>query len=58
MRSHWGEPLHQQARQILSQDFDEPTLITTQAYVLQATYHLSFGGTRKAVVCLSTFTTL
>ncbi|KAF9873874.1 hypothetical protein CkaCkLH20_08608 [Colletotrichum karsti] len=48
MRTHWGEPLQRKARQLLQEDFDDPTLTTAQAYVLQATYHLTFGGTRRA----------
>lgn len=50
---HWGEPLIEDARELLKDDFDEVSLVSTQAYVLQATYHLTFGGTRRAWFYLS-----
>lgn len=53
MRPHWGEPLYHQARQLLKEDFDRPSLTTIQAYVLLASYDLTFGGARKAWIYLS-----
>lgn len=53
MRPHWGEPLLDEACDLLKREFDDPSLTMTQAYVLQATYHLTFGGTRKAWIYLS-----
>lgn len=55
MRPHWGEPLYHQARQLLKEDFDRPSLTTIQAYVLLASYDLTFGGTRKAWIYLSIY---
>lgn len=57
MRTHWGEPLYNEARRLLRQDFDEPSVINIQAYVLQSTYHLTFGGTRRAWIYLGMGTT-
>ncbi|KAL2799428.1 hypothetical protein BJX66DRAFT_322276 [Aspergillus keveii] len=53
LRPHWGEPLYHQARQLLKEDFDHPSLTTIQVYVLLATYNLTFGGARKAWMFLS-----
>ncbi|KAL3454355.1 hypothetical protein BJX65DRAFT_260378 [Aspergillus insuetus] len=53
LRPHWGEPLYQEARQLLKEDFDHPSLTTIQVYVLLATYNLTFGGARKAWMFLS-----
>ncbi|PSN66885.1 hypothetical protein BS50DRAFT_377225 [Corynespora cassiicola Philippines] len=47
MRAHWGEPLINEARQLLQSEFDELSLPIIQAYILQATYHLTFGGARR-----------
>ncbi len=55
MRPHWGEPLYHQARQLLKEDFDRPSLTTIQAYVLLASYDLTFGGARKAWIYLSIY---
>ncbi|KAL4874019.1 hypothetical protein BDV12DRAFT_191889 [Aspergillus spectabilis] len=53
LRPHWGEPLYHQARHLLKEDFDHPSLTTIQVYVLLATYNLTFGGTRKAWIFLN-----
>ncbi|KAL4885198.1 hypothetical protein BJY04DRAFT_214536 [Aspergillus karnatakaensis] len=53
LRPHWGEPLYHQARQLLKEDFDHPSLTTIQVYVLLATYNLTFGGARKAWIFLN-----
>ncbi|KAL2814386.1 hypothetical protein BDW59DRAFT_154422 [Aspergillus cavernicola] len=53
LRPHWGEPLYHQARQLLKEDFDHPSLTTIQVYVLLATYNLTFGGARKSWIFLS-----
>ncbi|CEL05689.1 hypothetical protein ASPCAL06806 [Aspergillus calidoustus] len=53
LRPHWGESLYQEARQLLKEDFDHPSLTTIQVYVLLATYNLTFGGARKAWMFLS-----
>ncbi|KAL2871220.1 uncharacterized protein BJX67DRAFT_218888 [Aspergillus lucknowensis] len=48
LRPHWGEPLFHESRRLLKEEFDHPSVVTAQTYVLLATYHLTFGGTRKA----------
>ncbi|KAL3456425.1 hypothetical protein BJX64DRAFT_270732 [Aspergillus heterothallicus] len=53
LRAHWGEPLYHQARQFLKEEFDHPSITTIQAYILLATYNLTFGGTRKAWIYLN-----
>ncbi|RDW74543.1 fungal specific transcription factor domain-containing protein [Aspergillus mulundensis] len=53
LRPHWGEPLYNEARQLLKEDFDHPSPTTIQVYVLLATYNLTFGGARKAWIFLS-----
>lgn len=47
-RSHRGEPLFNEARKLLKSEFDHASLTTIQAYILLSTYHLTFGGARKA----------
>ncbi|KAL2833973.1 hypothetical protein BJY01DRAFT_253301 [Aspergillus pseudoustus] len=53
LRPHWGEPLYHQARHLLKEDFDHPSLTAIQVHVLLATYNLTFGGARKAWIFLS-----
>lgn len=48
LRPHWGEPLFYESRRLLQEEFDCPSIFLAQTYVLLATYHLTFGGTRKA----------
>ncbi|KAM5341876.1 hypothetical protein ACJ41O_014907 [Fusarium nematophilum] len=50
--SHRGEILYGQARDLLKQEFDEPSTANVQAYVLLSTYKLTFGGSRQANVYL------
>jgi hypothetical protein len=47
-RSHRGEPLFKEARNALKENFDHQSLTTIQVYTLLSTYHLTFGGARKA----------
>lgn len=43
-----GEPLFLEARKLLKLDYDLASFTVVQAYVLMATYHLTYGGARKA----------
>lgn len=52
LRSHRGEPIFRQARKLLKEDFDHLSITVIQAYILQSTYWLTFGGGRKAWVYL------
>jgi hypothetical protein len=47
-RSHRGEPLFKEARNALKENFDHQSPTTIQVYTLLSTYHLTFGGARKA----------
>ncbi|RDW77442.1 hypothetical protein BP6252_05495 [Coleophoma cylindrospora] len=53
-QSHRGEPLFHEARKLLKGEFDHASLTTIQAYILLSTYHLTFGGARKAWLYLCT----
>ncbi|KAL3476992.1 hypothetical protein BJX99DRAFT_257894 [Aspergillus californicus] len=53
LRPHWGEALYHQARQLLKDEFDRPSVTTIQVHVLLATYKMTFGGTRQAWIFLS-----
>lgn len=52
LQSHWREPLFNSSKQLVKEDFDDLSISTIQRYALQATYHLPFGGTRNALLCL------
>jgi hypothetical protein len=45
---HRGEILYDHTRELLKEEFDEPTTATIQVYVLLSTYKLTFGGARQA----------
>lgn len=53
-RSHRGEILYAEARKLLKLEFDHASLTIIRVYILMSTYHLTFGGAKKAWLHLGT----